>query len=442
MAIDFDTYRQAATQALSSGYGASATDKMLGTPEHQFARNTKRDLLASTDPLMQAAVLDIQDWDKNTVDFGKMKSAGTAYMEWKKNLDSPMNFRAKNYAKQNNLDNFVAFKQMYDRQIAAYAPIVQNKLLNFQSSNYLSDSQMRDFISQNTGLQGVLRQAPQQVDAQGIPVAPPAWTMPQQTWGQTISRKTSDAMPGAGALIALRGAQAAYGIGTEGFGDWMARRSPFGKKSILTADPKSMTQFFADAPKRSAATRSSAAAQGSAQKAYNAAKKLYEKGNPNAMSDFHYNKKTNTIKYRPGKGNIKNKYLKNTINIKDVKMPKGGIGNQTQLNFKKTPKTPFEKTKRGKELLKNLDAAKSKNLKVKSELRGRPLEVVKKYIKKHGVGGMYKRVIKKVGVKGAAKLFTKRALGLALKGTGVGAAAGLALDAATLYQLYKIITTD
>ena len=53
-----------------------------------------------------------------------------------------------------------------------------------------------------------------------------------------------------------------------------------------------------------------------------------------------------------------------------------------------------------------------------------------------------KKVIKKAGWKGAAKLLGKGALSIGLKGTGVGALASLALDATTIYSIYSMITSE
>ena len=401
---DFDAYSRAASKALGAGAGVSGITEALGTPEHNFTENTQKDIMASTDPLIQASILDINDWSPETVDFSKMKSAGSAYMEWKKNLNSPFNIRANNFARQNNLDNFAAFKQMYDAQIATYAPMVQNKLLNFQNANFLSDSQMRDFINQNTGLQGVLRQAPPQLDAQGLPIPPPAWTMPKETWGQTVSRKTSESMTGAPTLAALRAGQVLYGMGTEGFGKYMERRSPFGKKSVFKPDNKAIAKALGVDITRGKASMTKVVPQTKATKAYNKAKKLYEK---NQIAEIR------------------------------KKQPRGKIA-QSKLNAIKE----FDKTKEGKKLLKSKTSAQAANKAQQSIVKGKPAKVVAKFIKKHGMSGLYKKVVKKVGRKGALKLLTKGALGMGLKGTGVGAAAGIALDALTIYQLYKIITTD
>ena len=50
-----------------------------------------------------------------------------------------------------------------------------------------------------------------------------------------------------------------------------------------------------------------------------------------------------------------------------------------------------------------------------------------------------KKVIAKVGYRGAAKLLGRSALSLGLKGTGIGALASLALDASTIWWLASII---
>jgi hypothetical protein len=228
--------------------------------------------------------------------------------------------------------------------------------------------------------------------------------MPEQTWGQTMSRKTSDSMTGAPTLAALRAGQVAYGMGTEGLGNYMARRSPFGKKSVFKPDNKAIAKALGVDITKGKASMTKVGAQTKATKAYNKAKKLYEK---NQIAEIR------------------------------KKQPRGKIA-QSKLNAIKE----FDKTKEGKKLLKSKTSAQAANKAQQSIVKGKPAKVLGKFIKKHGMSGLYKRVIKKVGVKGALKLLGKGALGMGLKGTGVGAVAGLALDAATLYQLYKIITTD
>ena len=64
---------------------------------------------------------------------------------------------------------------------------------------------------------------------------------------------------------------------------------------------------------------------------------------------------------------------------------------------------------------------------------------IKKYIEKHGVKKLMSTVVKKAGTGGALKLLGRGTLGALLTGSGVGTAAGIALDAYTLYELSNII---
>jgi hypothetical protein len=447
MALDFTGYAAAAQNAIeSAGSKPSNYTKLFGTPEYNFKENTKRDLNSSIDPLVQAAVMDVNDWDPSTVDFSKMKSAGTAYMDWKKGLSRPLNNRANNFARENNLDNFAAFKQMYDQQIGAYAPMVMNKLQNHQAINHLSDNQMRDMLGNHPGLQNLLTQTPQQVDAQGMPITPPTWVMPQQTWKQWADRKSSGGSgpPAVAAgLGALRAAQIGRGVFKEGTSEYMARRSPFGKPKALGLTKKgSLSAAKALGLKGvtpGASSKVVSSAQASATRAYNKAKKLYEQGkpkNPNAMSDYHLNKKTGKVTYRQGKGNVLNKHVKNLVNVKNVKT------NQLKLNFKKTPKTPFDKTKEGIKLLKTKESKVIANTLNKKNLASTPVKAITKYVKKHGMSGLIKQVVKKAGVKGAAKLLGKGVLSLGLKGSGIGAAASIALDVSTIFMVYNLIKSE
>ena len=414
MALDFTGYAEAAQNAIeSAGSKPSNYTKLFGTPEYNFKENTKRDLNSSIDPLVQAAVMDVNDWDPSTVDFSKMKSAGTAYMDWKKGLNRPLNNRANNFARENNLDNFAAFKQMYDQQIGAYAPMVMNKLQNYQAMNYMSDNQMRDMLGNHPGLQNLLAQTPQQVDAQGMPITPPTWVMPQQTWEQWADRKSSggSGRPAVAAgLGALRAAQIGKGVLKEGAGAYKTRRSPFGKPKALGLTKKgSLSAAKALGLKGvtpGASSKVVSSAQASATRAYNKAKKLYEKS-------------------------------------KTVPKPKTTTkGPQLKLKFKPKPFTPFDKTKEGIKLLKAKESKVIANTLNKSKLASTPVKAITKYVKKHGMSGLIKQVVKKAGVKGAAKLLGRGALSLGLKGSGIAAAASLVLDASTIFMIYNLIKSE
>ena len=71
--------------------------------------------------------------------------------------------------------------------------------------------------------------------------------------------------------------------------------------------------------------------------------------------------------------------------------------------------------------------------------KGGAKSAVEKYIAKNGVSKLITEVVKKAGPKQAAKILGKGVLGMALKGSGVGAVAGLALDAITIAQIASLI---
>lgn len=412
MALDFTGYAAAAQNAIeSAGSKPSNYTKLFGTPEYNFKENTKKDLNSSIDPLVQAAVMDVNDWDPSTVDFSKMKSAGTAYMDWKKGLSRPLNNRANNFARENNLDNFAAFKQMYDQQIGAYAPMVMNKLQNHQAINHLSDNQMRDMLGNHPGLQNLLTQTPQQVDAQGMPITPPTWVMPQQTWEQWADRKSSGGSgpPSVAAgLGALRAAQIGRGVFKEGTSEYMARRSPFGKPKALGLTKKgSLSAAKALGLKGvtpGASSKVVSSAQASATRAYNKAKKLYDK---NQLAKI---RKT---------------------------QPRGKISKLKMSKIKS-----FDLTKAGQNLLKTKESKVIANTLNKKNLASTPVKAITKYVKKHGMSGLIKQVVKKAGVKGAAKILGRGALSLGLKGSGIGAAASLVLDASTIFMVYNLLKSE
>jgi chromosome segregation ATPase len=67
------------------------------------------------------------------------------------------------------------------------------------------------------------------------------------------------------------------------------------------------------------------------------------------------------------------------------------------------------------------------------------LKRIAKLKKRYGSMGLLKALTKKMGWKAAGKLFAKGALGGILTGSGVGTAAGLAMDAWTIYEVSKVL---
>ena len=99
----------------------------------------------------------------------------------------------------------------------------------------------------------------------------------------------------------------------------------------------------------------------------------------------------------------------------------------------------FKVTKNGKALQKSITNA-TKNLTTANNKAGQgAFKVLQTYIKKHGTSGLIRTISKKLGYAGALKLVGKLGLGTVLSGTGLGTAAGVALNIHTLYQVYNII---
>ena len=119
------------------------------------------------------------------------------------------------------------------------------------------------------------------------------------------------------------------------------------------------------------------------------------------------------------------------------KQPRGKIA-KSKIDAIKS----FDKTKSGAKLLKTKDAATLANKAAKKKIAGAPAKAVVKYVQQQGMPALIRKVIKKVGLRGAGKLLGKGAISLGLKGTGVGAAASLLIDISTIATLYSIITSE
>tara|TARA_R100001082_G_C4357564_1_gene157654 strand:+ start:142 stop:1149 length:1008 start_codon:yes stop_codon:yes gene_type:complete len=81
----------------------------------------------------------------------------------------------------------------------------------------------------------------------------------------------------------------------------------------------------------------------------------------------------------------------------------------------------------------------SKHIGSKSKTLQGGLKAIQKYVEKHGAKSLMDKIIKKAGWKGAAKILGKGTVGALLTGSGIGTAAGLALDAWTVYDIINII---
>ena len=69
------------------------------------------------------------------------------------------------------------------------------------------------------------------------------------------------------------------------------------------------------------------------------------------------------------------------------------------------------------------------------------LKRIAKLKKRYGSMGLLRALTKKMGWKAAGKLFAKGALGGLLTGSGIGTAAGLAMDAWTIYEVSKVLSS-
>jgi len=86
----------------------------------------------------------------------------------------------------------------------------------------------------------------------------------------------------------------------------------------------------------------------------------------------------------------------------------------------------------------NETISKAKKAQIKA-VKGQALKGVQTYLKKHGASKLISEVVKKAGWKTAARIAGTGLLGTGLTASGIGTAAGLALDAYTVYEIYNIL---
>jgi hypothetical protein len=352
---------------------------------------------------------DVSQWE-NITNFKAPGNAAQSYLEWKDKLKDNSNLY--NQAKRTGQLDFIKYKQRYDAELSAYLPVIMQKLQTHQDIKGLGHDDMRELLGKNPQLQMYLNANLSPMDKERFP-----YIIPKRNWSQWWQKKDAFGLPiptkkvskteaVAGPIAAGIGVtKIAKGLSKKGLTGYGKSLSPFGKKRALTMSNKAMAEASKSLGiniKKGGASKLATSAQKKATGAYNQAEKLY--------------KKNELAKLRK-------------------KQPRGKIA-KSKIDAIKA----FDKTKDGSKLLKTKQATAFANKAVKKKLAGAPAKTVAKYIQKHGVSGLIKKVYKKVGWKGASKLLGKGALSLGLKGTGVGAAASLALDAATIYQLARIIS--
>tara|TARA_R100000781_G_C4076338_1_gene126212 strand:+ start:352 stop:1548 length:1197 start_codon:yes stop_codon:yes gene_type:complete len=306
-------------------------------------------------------------------------SSADAYLKWKKGL-SPRELRT---AQKQGLVNPIAFKQLYDQQMAPIASGIARKVLDYRDTSFKTNKDMRKWLS-DRGLDSYLRNTitdpmnPYYAEIKDM-------IQPDESWSRWAERKlTPDTAFGiAGAGI---GASQAYQTAMptlRGVGRLAGRGIDYSPSQIddMAKMMKGKLGKGIDA-KAGKQLTSAKATLTRAQNKFNKAKKSYK-----------------------GK------------------------------NFATTTKGP----KSAKALQAKINAAKSGLNKATSNAGKGSVKVIQRYIKQHGTSGLVKALAKKLGTGGALKIAGKLGLGTALSGTLLGTGAGILLNAATAVQIANLI---
>ena len=348
------------------------------------------------------ADMEISDYSKDI----DILSSDDAYLRWSQSLTP----RLKRHAQRKGLLNPALFRSEYEKYKSSLATDLTGKLDIYSRFYKKSPGDMSALLDKNPNMRKLLKKyAPLQNPMTGQPSDLHNYLDPKKGWWRDSSfgKKAFDVgAPIAGAVYGQRVLRdiKAKGGGVTGL---KARYNPFGKKRVATLTEKASKDIgkaLSPGIKKGQASKVATAAQKSSTAAYNKAKSLYDK------SELEKIRK---------------------------KQPRGKIA-KSKIDAIK----PFDKTKSGAKLLKAKDATTLANKAAKKKISGAPAKAVIKYVQQQGMPALIKKVIKKVGWKGASKLLGKGAISLGLKGTGVGAAASLAIDMSTIYTLYSIITSE
>jgi hypothetical protein len=286
--------------------------------------------------------------------------------------------------------------------------MLKQQLETYRQLTGKSDDKMRDFLSTKQSLNSFLLANTSTEDLATVN----QYFKPEKSWKQWWQNKDAVGMPWytedvskaeipiGGTLAAAGGLRMGRGIAKKGPVAYAKASQPFGKKRAFGLKDKGFKmaekqlgwqgKTTALGKKQMAAAQT---AQSKASKAVTGAKKLYDK---------------KPMKYKTGANKGKN--------------------------------IPWKNTTKYKNLTKAQDAAKVANKGAKVGAAKAPMQTITKYIKKHGVSGLIKKIANKTTWKVAARLVGRQTLSLAMKGTGVGAVASLALDVATVWEIARLIS--
>jgi len=264
-----------------------------------------------------------------------------------------------------------AYTERYNQMLGSYMPMLERKLETYQKMHHKSDKEMAQFIKER-GLQGlVLTHGSMEGDSR-------AWATPDRTWKEWYSNK--------GGALGIGGRGLGIGLGAYQVGS-TAKPLYGGVKRLMGTGPEYTP---------SQQLKLSKAMQGKIGAGIDASTK--KKLTPAKSALTRAQNKYNTAK----------------------KAYKG---------------KKFASTKDGKALKTSIKTAQSNLNKVSSKAGQGSLQVIQKYVKKHGTAKLLQALGKKFGRMGAIRLAGQLGLGTVLSGTGVGTAVGVGLNALTVLSI-------
>ena len=134
--------------------------------------------------------------------------------------------------------------------------------------------------------------------------------------------------------------------------------------------------------------------------------------------------------------------LKQSSDIRDKAFDKFKQGKKQQGLTDSQVLKNFEKSAAGKKHVNRVVKAGDLVTKRTDKATKGAWSVVSKKLKEKGADGLIKEIAKKAGPRTAAKLAARLGIGGLATISGVGTAAGIAMNAALIYDLYNILTSE
>jgi hypothetical protein len=437
MAIDYGSYVQQAGQTMDFSPLQQGVQQFMNKNQEmkQLAVTRRNDSAweAISNGLKNLSSKDVSQWSTN--DFANM-DAGSALNMFKGQFGN-----LKEEAANQGLFNPINFKQQYDQLRGSYMPMIEQKLATYKATNGLSDRDMQRFISTTPTLRNFL------LDYGNPAGEARAWAKPYAPQGfipGAVGEVASDPLRYG---LSMGGAQAVQGAWS-GAKDWKDFKGMGeGAKKGFARNWRFLNPNAGFGALRTTGLESQKELKGIADQ-------LKKKG-----FGAKYDRRIKKVKDRIGKslGGARGartkdwkKYLGEKghskgnapkwVKSKVVIDPKTG---KPKLEYKGASKQQqnFLKTTKGKEHTAKILKGRNLQLKAQGKVGQGALRGLQGIIKKHGKAKVISTLAKKLGWKQAAKVAGKLIMGTALSGTGVGTAAGIAMNVWTIVDLYNILST-